>query len=328
MVDVFEADAPQYRDAAGNLREAVGVRVVSDPTYPDAAGNIRQAIGVNIIGGGGGGLLPTQAIVDDGTTQTLNPATGTTPAQGSVNIAVADNVATLRLTANRVALTSGATAPVQNSAGAAIATGTITIANNAVSHIRLPATVAGLANGGSVTVRNTAGADNHTATAIVAAGVLTGVNLAATAAMIDNGDTFTATGGQTINVAVVDGVASMTVAEPFWNPFTVTVGDGDFIGYAPGGIGSITNEPLDGFTIVAVINGGGDFVEINLAGPPTLVSNGLLNALVGISGVDYAVDNVRVAYLSEFSSWVTSITILDVPEWTVDQQVPIVIIPQ
>lgn len=80
------------------------------------------------------------------------------------------------------------TAPVQNSAGAAIGTGTITVADNEISHVRLPATIASLSNGDSVSVLNSDDADPHTGTAVVSDGVLTGINLAATVAMIDNSD--------------------------------------------------------------------------------------------------------------------------------------------
>lgn len=331
MTDVFPVTAPLYYDAAGNLREAVGVIVVPDTTYQDAAGNVRGAIGVNIVGGGGG-LPSDQAAVTDGTTITLLPASGTTPAQGAANVAVADNVATFRLAANRVALTTGATAPVQNSAGAAIATGTITIAANAVTHIRLPATVAGVSNSGTVQVRNSAGADAHTATAVVSAGVLTGVNLAATVAMVDNGDTITATGGQTVNVAVAAGVASMTVEsnEPFWNPFTMTVGESSgLFGYYNGAVGSLTNEPVDGFTVVSIWHTGGGVGQVNIEirGPEPLANNGLANGLFGISSVTYSAFSVSSEKESG-ASWATYISINDVPAWTVDQQVPIVIIPQ
>lgn len=121
--------------------------------------------------------LPTEAIVTNGSSATLLPATGTTPAQGTATAAVANSALTgLRLAANRVALTSGATAPVQNSAGAAIGTGTITIATNAVSHVRLPATVAGVSNGAALTVPVT-GTYTTTATIAVANGVITGITL-------------------------------------------------------------------------------------------------------------------------------------------------------
>lgn len=204
----------------------------------------------------GGDLPLTDAIVSNGSTVTLSPNTGTTPAQGTATVTVANNAATFRLAANRVALTTGATAPVQNSAGADIGTGTVTIAANAVSHVRLPATVAGVSNGGTVavrnsaganshpataviasgamtgvnlaatsamvdnsgavSVRNSAGADAHSATAVVSAGVLTGVNLAATSAIVDNGDTLTTARGETVSFTVAAGVATAMVRS---NPF-------------------------------------------------------------------------------------------------------------
>jgi len=127
---------------------------------------------------GGDTTLPaTQAIVSNAASVTLLPATGTTPAQGTATAAVATNALTgVRLAANRVAITTAATAPVQNSAGAAIGTGTITVATNAISHVRLPATVAGVSNGAALTVPVT-GTYTTTATLSVANGVVTGIVL-------------------------------------------------------------------------------------------------------------------------------------------------------
>ncbi|AXH71955.1 MAG: putative structural protein [Podoviridae sp. ctbj_2] len=127
---------------------------------------------------GGDTTLPAnQAVLSDAASVTLLPATGTTPAQGTATAAVAASAITgVRLAANRVAITTAATAPVQNSAGAAIGTGTITVAANAISNIRLPATVAGVSNGAALTVPVT-GTYTNTATIAVANGVITGITL-------------------------------------------------------------------------------------------------------------------------------------------------------
>lgn len=335
MADVFPVTAPLYYDAAGNLREAVGVIVVPGTTYQDAAGNVRGAIGVNIVGGGGGGLPSDQAAVTNDTTITLLPASGTTPAQGVANVAVADNVATFRLAANRTALTTGATAPVQNSAGAAIATGTITIAANAITHIRLPATVAGVSNGGSVSVRNSAGADAHPATAAITSGVLTGVNLAATSAIVDNGDTFTTSRGETVNIAVAAGVATATVrSNPFWEPFTITVGDDGSgnMGYARDGnegyptAGSLTNQPVTGALVEYAITPGGNDLSIELSSSTLALNNITTSSQIGIGSTTYSPTDVTFRQIGSECSLSIYIAAGSFA-WTVGQQVPIVIIP-
>lgn len=339
MADVFPVTAPLYYDAAGNLREAVGVVVVPDTTYRDAAGNVRGAIGVNIVGGGGGGDLPSnQAIVENGTSVMLGPAPGNVGSLGPVYIDVLGNVASFWLSDNRTAVTNGDTAPVQNSAGAAIATGTFRIVGNAITYIRLPATVAGVSNGGSVSVRNSAGADAHPATAVVASGALTGVNLAATSAMIDNGDIVTATSGQTIDIGVAAGVPSFTVRSfPFWEPFTVTAGDlaswtgGDTtaFGYVKDVAGSISNEPIAGFEVQHAYTDA-DGLHLVIRGPRP-VGDMLAGGVMGISAVDYPLEPEDGDFgvsseIVDDGVYETRVD-LDVPPWTLAQQVPIVTLP-
>lgn len=197
--------------------------------------------------------IPSANAIVAGGTPTLLPASGTTPAQGSLVRTVSGGVEAIRLSATRVALTTGATAAVQNSAGAAIGTGTITIAANAVSHIRLPATIAGVANASAITMQNSAGAaiaGTHTATVAagvvshvrlaatvapvatgsqavadaggksstalrtVAAGAVSSVVLAATDCIVKDADTFTAVDGGSITVAVAAGVPTFTYTAP------------------------------------------------------------------------------------------------------------------
>lgn len=81
-------------------------------------------------------------------------------------------------------VSNGGTSPVQNSAGAAIANGTYTIAGSAVTNIRLPATTAGVNNSGTVTctvttvTARTAGqADSKLVTFTVANGVITAISI-------------------------------------------------------------------------------------------------------------------------------------------------------
>lgn len=93
--------------------------------------------------------------------------------------------APVQLTATQAVVSNAGTSPVQNSAGAAIGTGTYTVAANAVTNIRLPATVAGISNSGTTNVPitfTTARSAGATATAVatytVANGVVTAITIA------------------------------------------------------------------------------------------------------------------------------------------------------
>lgn len=100
------------------------------------------------------------------------------------------------------------TAPIQNSAGAAIGTGSLTVAGRAVSYARLPATIAGVANTSAAQVLPASGATPLVAgTAAVAAGVLTGVRLDATAGVVTNGQEIAVTGG-TVAITVAANVVT------------------------------------------------------------------------------------------------------------------------
>lgn len=88
------------------------------------------------------------------------------------------------LNSNQAVVTNAGTSPVQNSAGAAIASGTYTVASNTVSNIRLPATVGAVSNSGTVTctvtttTARTAGqSDSKTVTFTVANGVITAITI-------------------------------------------------------------------------------------------------------------------------------------------------------
>lgn len=82
------------------------------------------------------------------------------------------------LPATQAVVSNGGTSPVQNSAGAAIGTGTYTVAANAVSNIKLPATVAGVTSGVKINAGTVTGTGNF-ATITVANGVITGIVLSA-----------------------------------------------------------------------------------------------------------------------------------------------------
>lgn len=366
MVEVYPVEAPQYLDAAGNLREAVGVRVVPDATYLDAEGNVRGAIGVNIVGGGGGGdganvnngdivlvdpgssaFTDLQAIarvdgsnlvsVDlDGTYGFLKNATATTGVtlNGTVRAltpTVADGAITnIQTPATTALLASSATVPVQNSAGASIAAGTVTVAANAVTHVRLPATVAAVANSGIIQIKNAAtGAISYPAVASVANGIITTANIGASAVIIDNVSTFTATGGETVFVEVAAGVPSFTVrSDPFWDPFTLTAGvDANGRGYDPAeGLGSITNQPVDGATVTSIFTPEGNDLEIRMSSTTVPLNNITRASQIGIGATTYSPTDVRFQQGPEGSTLYIYIAAGSFA-WTDGQQVPIVIIP-
>ncbi len=92
--------------------------------------------------------------------------------------------APVMLTSTQAVVSNAGTSPVQNSAGAAIANGTYTVASNAVTNIRLPATVGAVSNSGTVTctvtttTARTAGqSDSKTVTFTVANGVITAITI-------------------------------------------------------------------------------------------------------------------------------------------------------
>ena len=92
--------------------------------------------------------------------------------------ALSDVGASAALPATQAVVSNGGTSPVQNSAGAAIGTGTYTVAANAVSNIKLPATVAGVTSGVKINAGTVTGTGNF-ATITVANGVITGIVLSA-----------------------------------------------------------------------------------------------------------------------------------------------------
>lgn len=92
--------------------------------------------------------------------------------------------APVQLASNQAVVTNAGTSPVQNSAGAAIASGTYTVASKAVTNIRLPATVGAVSNSGTVTctvtttTARTAGqSDSKVVTFTVANGVITAITI-------------------------------------------------------------------------------------------------------------------------------------------------------
>lgn len=110
-------------------------------------------------------LQNTFAVVGNGAlTTNLNGNSRSLTATVSAN-----NITELQTIATIATVATAASAPVQNSAGAAIGSGAITVANRAITNIRLPATVAGVSNGAEITL------DGFTYTFTVAAGVITAI---------------------------------------------------------------------------------------------------------------------------------------------------------
>jgi hypothetical protein len=155
-------------------------------------------------------------------------------------------------------------------------------------------------------------------------------------AIVTDGDTVTASGGQTIDISVADNVASFSVRSfPFWEPFTVTAAavaefEGS-CGFVAGDAGSITNEPVDGFSLVKCYTYMADLVPtlfFQINGPTPLRDN-LWGALLGVNAVDFTLDDYSVfTVIGAEGGFDTSFEVPGVTMWTVGQAVPIVIIPQ
>jgi len=93
--------------------------------------------------------------------------------------------APVQLTSTQAVVSNAGTSPVQNSAGAAIANGTYTVAANAVTNIRLPSSTAGISNSGTTNVpvtftsaRSAGATATATATYTVVNGVITAITVA------------------------------------------------------------------------------------------------------------------------------------------------------
>lgn len=161
-----------------------------------------------------------------------------------------------------------------------------------------------------------------------------GGSLPSNQAIVTDSEIVTAIGGQTIDIQVTDNVATFGVRSfPFWNPFTVTAADlGGSFGYQadkdPGG--AITNEPVDGYTLIwarTFLDGGNAILTLQMVGPRPL-RDALQGALFGINAEDYSVAYGDMQVFEESGVFYTNIEIYDVPMWTAGQSIPIVIIPQ
>lgn len=200
----------------------------------------------------------------------------------------------------------------------------------------LPSNQAVVTDGGFLQVRNSQGADPHPALLFVADNVLAGANLAPTASIIDDGDVFTASTGQTVNVSVAAGVPQLTVVpNPFWQPFTVTAAPltGSFaggIGYAPANGGSVTNQPLDGYTLDACLSvdfGSGATLLLKVSGPQPLRDN-LFGAAVGVDAQSYEITDYDAIVVEQTGgAFTTTVEMPIAAMWADGASIPIVIIP-
>ena len=103
-------------------------------------------------------------------------------------------------------VSNGGSVTVTHNNGGTPRTGTVAVADNAVTGITLPVSVTTIANSNAVQIRNSAGANAKAGTAVVAAtGVFTGVNLPAASAIVDNNQSIPITGG-TVVLTVANGV--------------------------------------------------------------------------------------------------------------------------
>lgn len=158
------------------------------------------------------GLL--NAVITDGSPYNITTARAGSTITGRARVYVNNNQLLSLYLDSTAALQSGATVPVQNSAGLNIANGTVTVANNLVTAAKLPATTTAFTNGVSHTIVDAAGKSAQ-AVANVANGSLTNETLVATAALLLNAGTLSvkdaAGKAATATAAVAAGVPTATL---------------------------------------------------------------------------------------------------------------------
>lgn len=125
----------------------------------------------------------TDALNSDGNPLDVTTARGGSTVTGRIRVYVTNNVVRSVYLDNSAALQSGATVPVQNSAGLSIAAATVTVANNVVSAAKLPANYTAFADGRNHTVTDRNGVSANAAAA-VANGSLTSQTLEAGVALV------------------------------------------------------------------------------------------------------------------------------------------------
>lgn len=152
----------------------------------------------------------TQALNSDGNPLDVTTARGGSTTTGRVRVYVANNTVRSVYLDNSAALQSGATVPVQNSAGLNIQPGTVTVTNNLVASVKLPANYTAFGDGIAHKVTDGAGKTAQ-ATAKVSNGSLTDQTLPGTVALVSDGQVLTVTGG-TVTLAIANGAITATYA--------------------------------------------------------------------------------------------------------------------
>lgn len=160
----------------------------------------------------------TYAISSDGNPMDVTTARGGSTIAGRVRLYVSNNTLRNVYLESTAALQTGATVPVQNSAGLNIDSGTVTVTNNLVASVKLPATTTAFKNGVSHTIVDRAG-NSAQAVANVANGSLTNETLAATAALLLNSSTLAVKdgAGKSADAAVAVAAGAPTVTLPGTN---------------------------------------------------------------------------------------------------------------
>lgn len=154
----------------------------------------------------------TQSTLTDGTPYNLTTARAGSTVAGRARVYVAANVVQSFYLDATAALQTGATVPVQNSAGLSIGAGTVTVTNNLVSAAKLPANITAFRDGLSHSVQDAAGVTSSAICAI-SNGTFQSQTLVDTAALtLDQSAvtldgkvyTFTVSGGKVTAIAVAD----------------------------------------------------------------------------------------------------------------------------
>lgn len=156
----------------------------------------------------------TYAISSDGNPLNVTTARGGSTVTGRIRLYVANNVLSNVYLDSTAALQTGATVPVQNSAGLSIGAGTVTVTNNLVTAAKLPATITAFADGKTHAVTDIPGQSVDVPVKVSNGNYVSQV-LPATAALLLNSTTLAVKDGAgksaSAAVAVAAGVPTVTL---------------------------------------------------------------------------------------------------------------------
>lgn len=194
--DTSSLSVPATATVTGNALSNVKLSVDTDAIVQDGADiSIQDRNSVTLLGSGvrarvaRGGLISAyftgllNAVQSDGNPLDITTARGGSTVTGRVRAYVTGNVVRNVYLDGTAALQTGASVPVQNSAGLNIQPGTVTVASNAVQSVRLPASYTAFGNGISHPVVDRNGVSAN-AVAAVANGSLTSQTLEAGVALV------------------------------------------------------------------------------------------------------------------------------------------------